>query len=122
MARTKKESVTIQATGWELERWRNAACSMRRDLNGFLAFAANATVRYFQELDRQRSPDAVITREAEKRRLGALLKAARQAVQYLPKVIERPVHGPLYLQKDLRQAVEAIDDFLRHYGEEYPSE
>jgi hypothetical protein len=120
--RERKATVTLKATSWELERWGNAAyTARRRDVPAFLTFAANATARYIRELDRLRSPDAVMTRQGEKRNLGALLKAAREAVEYLPpKPVERYLHGPLDVRRNLRRAIEAVDDFLQRYGEEYP--
>jgi hypothetical protein len=121
--RERKETVTLKATAWELERWRSAAYRVKRDLPRFLIFAGDATARYLRELDRLRSPDAVMTRQGEKRNLGALLKAAREAVEYLPpKPVERYLHGPLDVRRNLRRAIEAVDDFLQRYGEEYPSD
>jgi hypothetical protein len=38
--RERKETVTLKATSWELERWRNAAHRVKRDLPRFLIFAA----------------------------------------------------------------------------------
>jgi hypothetical protein len=120
--RERKETVTLKATAWELESWRRAAyTARRRDVSAFLTFAANTTARYIRELDRLRSPDAVMTRQDERRKLGALLKAAREAVEHLPpKPVERYLHGPLDVRRNLRRAIEAVDDFLQRYGEEYP--
>ena len=42
--RERKESVTVKATSWELERWGNAAYTAgRRTLPAFLIFAADLT-------------------------------------------------------------------------------
>jgi len=118
--RERKETVTLKATFWELERWRNAAYRVKRDLPRFLIFAGDATARYLRELDRQRRPDFVMIRETEKRKLGALLKAAREAVEHLPKVHHSPIYGPRPVQRNLRDAVEEVDRFLISRGEEYP--
>ncbi|HEY0557704.1 MAG TPA: hypothetical protein VGG20_25855 [Thermoanaerobaculia bacterium] len=118
--RERKETVTLKATAWELERWHNAAYRVKRDVPRFLIFAGDATARYLRELDRQRRPDFVMIRETEKRKLGALLKAAREAVEHLPKVHHSPIYGPRPIQRNLRDAVEEIDRFLIGRGEEYP--
>jgi len=119
--RERKEAVTVKATPWELERWSSAAYTAgRRDLPAFLTFAANAAARYIRELDRQRRPDFVMERQDEKRKLGALLKASRAAVEHLPKVHHCPIHGPIRLQENLRRAVQAVDGYLQRSGEEYP--
>jgi hypothetical protein len=119
--RERKETVTLKATAWELESWRAAAYTARRDLSHFLCFAASTTARYLRDLDRHRHPDAVMTRQEERRKLGALLKTAREAVEYLPpKPVQRYLHGPLDVRRNLRRAVEDVDDFLQRHGEEYP--
>jgi hypothetical protein len=118
--RSKKEIVTIRASGWELERWHRAAQFVNRKLPEFVVFAADATARYFRELERQRRPDAVMTRETEKRLLGALLKAAREAIGHVPEVVVSHLQGERHLQADLRRAIEALQDFLCKVGEEYP--
>jgi hypothetical protein len=118
--RERKETVTLKATAWELERWRNAAHRVKRDLPRFLIFAGDATVRYLRELDRQRRPNFVMIREEEKRKLGALLKAARAAVEHVPKVHHSPIYGPIYLQAPLQSALDDLSRWLAWTGEEYP--
>jgi hypothetical protein len=49
-----------------------------------------------------------------------LLKAAREAVEHLPKVYHSPISGPRSVQANLRNAVEEVDRFLIGRGEEYP--
>ena len=120
--RVRKETVTLKATSWELERWRSAAYTARRDLPAFLIFAANTTTRYIRELGHQRRPDYVMIREEEKKKLGALLKAARESVEHLPKVYNSPIYGPRYVQGNLQKAVDEVHQFLNWYGEEYPCE
>jgi hypothetical protein len=120
--RERKETVTLKATAWELERWRNAAYRVKRDLPRFLIFAGDATARYIRELERQRRPDFVMIREEEKRKLGALLKAARESVEHLPKVHHSPLYGPRYVQGNLQKAVDEVYRFLSWHGEEYPSD
>jgi hypothetical protein len=120
--RERKETVTLKATTWELESWRNAACRVKRDLPRFLIFAGDATARYLRELDRQRRPDFVMIRETEKRKLGALLKAARAVVEHVPKVHHSPIHGRIYLQAPLQSALDDLSRWLAWTGEEYPSD
>lgn len=63
----------------------------------------------------------MLARQEERRRLGELLKAARQAIEYLPaKPVQRAVHEPLAVRSNLRRAVERVDGFLMDHGEEYP--
>lgn len=118
--RERKKTVTLKATLWELESWESAGRIARRDLPGFLTFAANATARYIRELHRMRQRDAVLTREEEKKKLGALLKAARESVEHLPKVYQSPIHGPRPLRANLQKAIDDVYSFLRWAGEEYP--
>ncbi|HEY0511888.1 MAG TPA: hypothetical protein VGH73_08290 [Thermoanaerobaculia bacterium] len=118
--RERKKTVTLKATLWELESWESAGRIARRDLPGFLIFAANATARYIRELYRMRQPDAVLTRQEEKKKLGALLKAARESVEHLPKVYHSPIHGPRPVRANLQNAVDEVYSFLRWAGEEYP--
>ena len=120
--RERKETVTLKATAWELERWSNAARRVRRDVPRFLIFAGDATARYLWELDRQRRPDSVMIREEEKRKLGALLKAARAAVGHVPKIYDSPIHGRIYLQAPLQSALDDLSRWLAWTGEEYPCE
>jgi len=119
--RERKETVTLKATAWELASWRVAAVNFRHDLPRFLSFAANTTARYIRDLQRHRRPDAVLARQEERRRLGELLKAAREAIEHLPaKPVQRAVHEPLAVRSNLRRAVERVDGFLLDHGEEYP--
>jgi hypothetical protein len=59
-------------------------------------------------------------RQEEKRKLGALLKAARESVEHLPKVHQSPIYGPRYLQGNLQKAVDEAYHFLNWHGEKYP--
>ena len=118
--RERKETVTLKATAWELESWHNAAYRVKRDLPRFLIFAGDATARYLRELDRQRRPDFVTIREEEKRKLGALLKAARAAVSHVPKIYDSPIYGRIYLQAPLQSALDDLSHWLVWTGEGYP--
>jgi hypothetical protein len=119
--RERKETVTLKATDWELASWRVAAANFRHDLPRFLSFAANTTARYIRDLQRHRRPDAILARQEERRVLGALLKAAREAIDHLPlKPVPRMVHQPLDVRGNLRRAVERVNGFLLDHGEEYP--
>jgi hypothetical protein len=120
--RVREETVILKATSWELESWWSAAYTVRRNLPAFLIFSANATARYIRELGHQRRPDSVMIREEEKKKLGALLKAARDSVEHLPKVYNSPIYGPRYLQANLQKAVDEVHQFLHWHGEEYPCE
>jgi hypothetical protein len=109
--RERKEAVTLKATTWELESWRDAARRVKRDVPA--SSSSRATPRpAIWELDRQRRPDFVMIREEEKRKLGALLKA------HLPKVHQSPIYGPRYLQGNLQKAVDEVYHFLNWHGEE----
>jgi hypothetical protein len=118
--RERKETVTLKASRWEIQRWEEVGRRVRRDLPGFLVFSANATTRYLLELEHQRRPDYVRIREEEKKLLGALLKASRAVVEHVPKVYHSPIHGPVYLQGLLQKALDELSRWLAWHGEEYP--
>jgi hypothetical protein len=118
--RERKETVTLKASRWEIQRWEEMGRRFRRDLPGFLIFSANATTRYLLELEHQRRPDYVMIREEEKKLLGALLKASRAVVEHVPRVYHCPVRGQLYLQGPLQKALGELSRWLAWHGEEYP--
>ena len=118
--RDRKETVTLKASRWEINRWEEASRRVGRKFSAFLTFSANATARYIFELERQRRPDFVMIREEEKKLLGALVKAAQAAVCHVPKVHDSPVYGRVQLRGPLQKALDELSRWLAWNGEEYP--
>jgi hypothetical protein len=69
----------------------------------------------------RRIPDPIGQRLDEKRCIGQLLKAARAAVEHLPKQVDTYLRGPIYPKRDLQDAIENLRAFLNRVGDEYPS-
>ena len=119
-------TVTLHPTEKQQVTWADAARRSGKPVRAFVMWAADWTAAYLREQEQQsgwgtsRRPDPIVHRLQEKRRLGALLQAARQALVHLPKPFRSPIHGSLQDPAgDLRRAVDAVEEFLRATGEEY---
>lgn len=112
-------TVTLRPKTLQQITWADQARFMNRSVPGYVTFAADWMARYMRELRRSRRPDRVASRLEEKRRLGLLLRAARLAVDYLPKVVDNPIRGRLDVRGDLRSAVRLVDEWLAEHLEEW---
>lgn len=119
MARVKKPTpLTLQATTGQLERWRAAARHTGRDLVEYVAFAADWTYRYLREQARGRKRgDPVGFRMEEKRRMDAVLRAAKEAGKFLPRAFECIYGVRLDPAGDLEKAIHHLEQFWTEHGE-----
>jgi aminoglycoside phosphotransferase (APT) family kinase protein len=119
--RSQRQKTTVAATADQLVRWGEAARRYNRELPAFLAFAGDAVARYLRELHRTRSrPDPVLFRREEKRRLEALVRAAKAAARSIP----APASTPHFLERhdpagDLRRAIGEVEAFWEQHGEAF---
>ena len=113
-------SLTLRPTEEQQMTWADAARHQGKPVRAFVTFAADFTARYFQEQESQAKRDPVVHRLQEKRGLGALLKASKRALEYLPKPFRSPIYGTVQDPAgDLRRAIDAVEEFLQATGEEY---
>lgn len=123
--RGETRQVTIRASAWQVTCWESTARWTVKggDVQRFIVCAADLLARRLREVNYQRGiPDLVAQRLHEKTLLGQLLKAARNAVQHLPKEAHCHTYGRLTPKQDLQRAIENVRDFLKRTGEEYPCE
>jgi hypothetical protein len=94
---------------------------LRRNVE--LAQTFHHTACYFrqdalQALHRQKDP--LLVRLEEKKRLRRLLDAAWHALDFLPPPTRSPVHGGIRdPKKDLREALEAVHNYLDAMSDEW---
>jgi hypothetical protein len=115
--------VTVRASRWKVMQWEDAAIHIKgRDVRRFMILAADWLTRRLREANYQRNvPDPIGQRLDEKHYLGKLMKAARVAVDHLPKQVDTYLRGPIYPKRDLQHAIENVRGFLNRVGDEYPS-
>jgi hypothetical protein len=100
--------------------WVDAARRHGMAVTRFLAYSADWMARYSLEVLRQKQPDHIAARLAEKGCLHVLLKAAKRALQHLPKPFHSALYGtPQDPEGDLRRAVDAVEEHLNRYSEEW---
>lgn len=115
-------TVTVRATGLQLMAWTDAArLECKPHAGAWLAWAGDWAVRYSRELRRREwELDPIGARLAEKRVLGALLEAARAAVEHLPAPFHSAYSGArMDPRGDLRRAVDAVDAHLSEVQDEW---
>lgn len=117
----KRYTIIVKATCSQVAYWESYGRMYRRDVPAFLAFAGDLFARYLRDALRERSrPDPVFFRREEKRRLEALVRAAKGLYQHLPAPFFSPISGERRDPgKDLRVAVEAVESFWEDNGEAY---
>jgi hypothetical protein len=113
------KTITLHPSPEQGVSWADAARRLHKSVPAYMVFAASWTARYFRELDRRKSRDLVAFRLDEKIKLGQLLDSAKQAIPYLPKHVDSPIQGRIFLQDALRRAVDAVEDHLTRYGEDW---
>ena len=112
--------LTLRPTEKQQITWADAARHQGKPVRAFVMWAADFTAVYLRAQEQQARRDPIAHRLQEKRRLGALLKAAKQALTHLPKPFRSPIHGSLQDPAgNLRRAVDGVEEFLQATGEEY---
>jgi hypothetical protein len=73
---------------------------------------------YREERFQSDAKDPIAVRLTEKRCLRALLDAVGAAVEFIPKETNSYTYGPLPIKKNLKEAVQAVREWLAANGEE----
>jgi len=113
--------VTVYPTGLQAILWAHAAQRFTPEplsMPDYLAHCADFTTRYLREAERRTEPDLIAIRLEEADRIGALLKAARAALAYVPDRVALPRGGYAPIGPDLSRAIEALES-RAHATEEY---
>ena len=119
--RAQRQKVTVPATTDQLFRWGEAARRYQRDLPAFLVLAGELVARYLRDLHRSRSrPDPVLFRQEEKRRLEALVRAAKEAARLIPAQVPSPhFREGRDPAEDLRRVIGEVEAFWEQNGEAF---
>jgi hypothetical protein len=113
--------ITVYPSGLQALLWAHAAqrfAPLPLSMPAYLAHCADFTTRYLREAERRTEPDLVARRLEEADRIGALLRAARAALPYLPDRVAAAYGGYIPIGSDLSRAIEALESRV-HETEEY---
>ncbi|HEX4960912.1 MAG TPA: hypothetical protein VF173_08745 [Thermoanaerobaculia bacterium] len=114
----RQPTLKLSVSPGQLARWQRYARLAGKEVPAYLRFAAEWTGRYLRDRERGRSrADPVLFRQEEKRRLEALVRAAKGAYRLLPgPFLDGVWRDP---EGDLRAAVIDVEWFWQEHGEAY---